>query len=516
MRTLKKKVSALLCIVLLMTACAALADDSFNLNKDGFSTSYTYTYDYYEDVMESPDAYRISTVITSMNLGTSDLNRPESIFIRNNDLYIADTGNNRIIQATRENGDFRFVREITEIKGCEVTKLNSPTDVFVDKDNNIYISDKQNFRIVMVDKDLNWIKEFVKPTNPIFNQDNDFLPRRITVDVSGRVYANVQNVNKGLVKYEADGTFVGFVGANQVSITMGEYLWKRFIQSDEQRAATENTVPTEYDNLYMDDDGFIYVTTTTFSEYDLKWDNAKPIRRLNGIGNDILIKNDRYPPIGDLWWQEGDTQQYGPSRFTDITALNINDIYVALDKTRGRLFGYDSQGVLLWAFGTQGNIDGAFINAISMDHMGYDLFVLDQQKNNITVFTPTEYGMMIYDAIDQYSRGEYNASSDTWRDVMKMNANYPLAFRGIGRSLLQQGSDTHPEYYQQAMDYFEMAHDRDNYGRTFKLYRKYWVERNIWWVVLIIAVLLIVPVVLGRIKRMKWEVMIHEHEKVNK
>lgn len=98
-----------------------------------------------------------------------------------------------------------------------------------------------------------------------------------------------------------------------------------------------------------------------------------------------------------------------------------------------------------------------------------------------------------------------------------MNANYPLAFRQIGRALMRQGNDNHePEKYKEAMEYFEMAHDRDDYGRAFKLYRKYWVEQNIGWIIAIIVVLLLIPVVSGIIKKMKWEVMVHEHEKVNK
>ena len=46
--------------------------------------------------------------------------------------------------------------------------------------------------------------------------------------------------------------------------------------------------------------------------------------------------------------------------------------------------------------------------------------------------------------------------------------------------------------------------------------RPVWVEKNVGWVILILALVLIVPLVLGRIKRMKWEVIIHEHSKVNK
>lgn len=510
---MKRVLAAACCALLLLPAAGALANDSFSMAHDGFSTSYTYNYDYWGDVQMSPDAYRVTTVLDSVTLGMDALDgkrisRPQSLFVRNDDLYIVDTGNNRILQVHHDGTSYTLTRVISEITGCDVTTFNSPYDVSVDADNNIYVADFGNQRVVMVDKDLNWIKEFTKPSDATFDQSLDFQPKKIAVDVAGRVYVLANNVNKGFVKYESDTTFTGYIGANKVSVDMAQYIWKRYFQTKEQRAASESFVPTEYENLYMDNEGFIYATNTVFSEYDLKSDAAKPIRRLNGVGDDILVKNDRYPPIGDLWWLEQSTA-YGPSKFADITVLN-NDIYVAVDRTRGRLFGYDSQGIMLWAFGTKGNVDGAFTSAISVEHMGYDLMVLDQLENSVTIFSPTEYGTLIYDAIETYLKGDYDASADLWRNVMQLNANYPLAFRGIGRALLRQ------ENYQEAMMYFEKAHDRENYGRAFKLYRKIWVEQNIWWIAVILAVVLLVPVALGRVKRAKWEVMAHEHNKVRK
>ena len=155
-------------------------------------------------------------------------------------------------------------------------------------------------------------------------------------------------------------------------------------------------------------------------------------------------------------------------------------------------------------------MDGTFSRPSALDHMGYDLFVLDEMKNNITVFTPTEYGQMIYDATDSYLKGDYDLSDKLWRDVMKLNANYSLAFRGIGRSLLRQ------EKYKEAMDYFERAHAREEYGRAFKQYRKFWVEKNIWWIIALLVLIIIVPLILGRIKRTKWEVVMHEQSKIRK
>ena len=66
------------------------------------------------------------------------------------------------------------------------------------------------------------------------------------------------------------------------------------------------------------------------------------------------------------------------------------------------------------------------------------------------------------------------------------------------------------------MKYFKMAHDQESYGRAFKLYRKQWIEKNILWIVLILAVILIVPLVIGRVKRAKWEVIMHEQSKVRR
>jgi DNA-binding beta-propeller fold protein YncE len=508
---MKKTAGLLMILMLLITVSAGYADDSNSMKEDGFSTSYSYNYDYWGDVQMTPDPYRVLTVIDSSSLGLEQLdnlsiNNPQGLFARGGDVYVADTGNNRILQLNLDGEKVTLTRIITEISGAEPATLNGPTDLFADEEGNIYIADYNNHRVIMANKDLNLMKEFRKPTDATFNQSSEFLPSKIAVDVAGRVYVLATNVNKGFMKYESDTSFTGYIGANPVKIDMADYIWKRYFMSREQRAASESFVPTEYENLYIDEKGFIYATNTVFSEWELKSDTAKPIRRLNGVGNDILIKNDRYPPIGDLYWKS-ESIQYGPSKLTDITALD-NEIYVAVDKIRGRLFGYDSQGVMLWAFGTKGNADGAFNRPTALDHIGYDLLVLDGLKNSVTVFTPTEYGQLIYDATDTYLDGDYDRSAELWQEVMKLNANYPLAFRGLGRSMLRQ------EKYLEAMDYFERAHDRDDYGRAFKQYRKIWIEKNVLWVVLILAVLLLIPLILGRIKKMRWEVIMHEHSKV--
>lgn len=527
--------------------------------EDGFSSTYTYNYDYWSDIRESPDAYRVADVIYSSTLGLEKAMRsPKSLFVREQDLYIVDTGNNRILQLTKVGTQFEFVREIDHVTiGADqldafkaqsnllknedgsvytdengsfylrppqgssadrgpmvltaegVTYFNNPNDVSVDPDGKIYVADRDNNRVIVMDKDLNYLQMFTKPADSTFDQNQSFLPNKIVVDTSGRVFVLASNINKGLAKFEADGSFTGFIGANTVTYNLWDYIWKSYFMTKEQRSQQAAFVPTEYQNIYIDKEGFIYATNISFSEYDLLWDNAKPIRRLNAVGSDILIKNDRYPPVGDLQWVDGSTD-HGPSKFYDITVLD-NDMYMVIDQTRGRVFGYDPQGIMLWAFGTSGvPAEGAFTRAVSIEHMGKDLIVLDELNCSVTLFTPTEYGNLIYQASEQYLLGDYDGSAQTWEKVLQLNANYNLAFIGIGRSKMRT------EQYKEAMDLFKMAHDRTNYGRAFRYYRKVWVEQNIWWVVVIILALVVFFFVRKTIRKVKWEVAAYEHGKVHK
>jgi len=58
----------------------------------------------------------------------------------------------------------------------------------------------------------------------------------------------------------------------------------------------------------------------------------------------------------------------------------------------------------------------------------------------------------------------------------------------------------------EACDYFAMARDSRNYSEAFRYYRSEWVEQNIGWIFGIVTVLQVVPMVVGHIRKIKWEV----------
>lgn len=498
-----KSITLRLCACL-MAVCllAALIGTSTAHAADGYDYAYTYTYDYWSDQRQSPDAYRTMTVLTSSTLGLETAMRaPKGLTVQGDDIYVVDTGNNRILQIRRDGESFTLTRIIDTVQGdVEPKTLSGPQDVFVAADGTLYIADTNNNRILKVDKDLNVLLTFTRPQDSTFDQFSTFLPTKLVCDTSGRVFCLAQNVNRGLIKYEADGTFTGFIGASEVKYTWYDLVW-RLLSTKEQRAQQSSFVPTEYNNISIDKDGFFFVVTQTFDVNELQSGQAKPIRRLNSIGTNILIENGTEPPIGDLQWVGGDQNvtNSGPSKFVDITVLD-NGIYSVVDKTHNRIFSYDKQGNLLWAFGGVGNMDGYFLTPAALEHQGYDLLILDSQECAITIMTPTEYGKLVYSATEQYQRGDYADSAATWREVMKRNGNYDLAYIGIGRALLQQ------KQYKEACDYFAMARDKRNYSEAFRYYRSELVEETIGWIFGALAAVVCLPLLVGRIRKIKQEV----------
>ena len=100
-------------LLLVTSYSTALADD-------GYASTYTYNYDYWQDYRESPDAYRVSNVLYSGDLGLEvAMKRPQSLFVQGNMLYVVDTGNNRILEIERNGYDFELVRIIDKLRTVE-------------------------------------------------------------------------------------------------------------------------------------------------------------------------------------------------------------------------------------------------------------------------------------------------------------------------------------------------------------------------------------------------------------
>ena len=454
-------------------------------------TNYTYNYDFWFENVASPDAYRVSSYLLGTQIGVGNFRDPQGLYIRDNRIYICDSGNNRIILLEAlDDGNYELKSVVYSImiNGKE-SPLSYPMDLFETSDGYLFIADTNNQRILKLDTQWNHIYSIFKPDDESLGDNMEFLPLKLTVDFANRLFVQARNINKGLMEFDSRGLFTGYMGANKVKVNIIDFIWK-FLSTQAQRERMDLFIPTEYNNLCLDNDGFIYVTNAVWQ--------IEPVRRLNAMGEDILIRNGYWDPIGDLAIGNAGGIS-GPSKFIDVAPMD-NDSYACFDRVRGRIFMYDFQGNLLYAFGGVGNREGCFQQPVALDRMGYSLFALDSRSAALTRFDLTMYGEKIKDALAEYRAGRYEDSAAIWEEVLKMNGNYDLAYIGIGRAALRQGE------YQKAMKYYKLKHYQQGYGKAFQLYRKQFMEENLWKFLLALALIILVPPLIKFIIKIRREI----------
>ncbi|MBN1963259.1 MAG: hypothetical protein JW910_01345, partial [Anaerolineae bacterium] len=151
-----------------------------------------------------PGGWLVQTQDAYIPLGQIDLpvSGPEDMFLApDGSLYIADTGNGRIIQL---DADFQVVAEF----GQDI--LDSPTGVYVDEAGTLYIADAGRNMVVILDAAGNLVNEFGRPTEPLFGANRQFLPRKIAVDRRQNLYIVSEGSVDGLVMMNTNGNFIGY------------------------------------------------------------------------------------------------------------------------------------------------------------------------------------------------------------------------------------------------------------------------------------------------------------------
>lgn len=449
-------------ILLLVIACVLAA--SVDTDTALAAPYRGYSYDYWGDPVHSPQAYVPVCMVTGSDIGVGRLVEPRDLFVdQHSNVYIVDTGNNRIIRTDR---DLQVLQVIDSFSnGEQRDTFRKPQGLYVSSYGHIFIADTGNARIVELDRDGRLVRIIGTPTTDsegVLPDNFEFRPSKVAVDPAGRVYCVVAGVFEGILCSDADSELRGFMGAPRVSMDPVEYFWRR-ISTREQLERMSLVLPTEYSNIHMDQKGFIYATVAVGSV----WSN-QAIRRLNPSGVDVLRRTGTYPPIGDVqylgsWDTSGAAT--GPSDFVDVCTQDWG-LYSVLDRKRGRIFTYDSSGNLLYAFGGLGAQLGLFKDPVALETLDDHIMVLDSTVGAITVFRPTRYASAVIKAIRFYNTGRYDDSVSMWREVLSLNANYELAYIGMGDALLRQGD------YVGAMDNYRLGNDRDGYSDAFARYRR--------------------------------------------
>lgn len=156
---MKKKSFAfiLLCVALLLFP---------TITVHAAGTTYTYTYDYWGENRESPDAYTAERLLTGSDFGVGDFKDPQGIFVRDNRIYVCDTGNNRIVILERQGDQINLENEFSEFSGdSNILTFSGPQDIYVSLNGDMYICDTNNQRVVHITKDLQFVKQMERPVD---------------------------------------------------------------------------------------------------------------------------------------------------------------------------------------------------------------------------------------------------------------------------------------------------------------------------------------------------------------
>ena len=432
----------------------------------------TYNYSYRGKKQVSPAAYDAIYDVSDFKEAGALKNPEDMIFDSNlNRIIIADTGNDRIVVTDTE---FKPIKVISEfINNGVKDSIKSPMGVCSTDDGYLYVADTGNNRILIFDKKYRFYKE-LPPLDPkILPKDFSYTPKSIAVDSAKNIYVISKNTNMGVLSLEPDGSFVGFIGAQRVSANALELLWRSFM-TEEQLERSESFVPVEYSNITIDNKGFIYVTCANIDRYDLYsavWSRDKsatyaPIKKLNPSGTDVLSRNGFFPPVGDIGFDAYESSDaVSPSQITEVAVLNYG-MYSIVDSSQGKIFTYDTNGNLLYAFGGTGEVLGLYNALNAVAYNGDYMYTLDSYDSSITVSQKTVYAKQIDNVIGLQESREYDKAKTAWAEIAKLNNNFDFAYLGMGKIAMEDGN------YKEAMSYFKLIEDKQNYSKAFKQYRQ--------------------------------------------
>ncbi len=474
-----------------VTLIALLLALVFSLSAFAAVPYATYTYDIDGNMALSPDAYVPDRIIDSSDLLLEKpLSSAKDLFVDEfGNLYIVDTKNNRILVC---DGDYKVQFSISQFYNDNgiLDSLAEPQGVFVNAV-EIFAADTENNRIVVFDRVTGAFKRIIEqPTSDVMPEGSVYKPVALAVDTAGRIYVVSSTTTYGVISMQADGTFLGFLGAQKVTPSAFDIFWRNF-QTKAQRQQSTQYVPTEFNNITINDDGFIYVTTSTIdasaqqNAIETKSTSADyaPVKMLNPKGDDVMNRNGFFPPSGEVKVETelGGNEAVkitGPSKIIDV-ALGDSGMWSIIDEKRSKVFTYDNDGNLLFVFGDKGSQLGNIQNIQSLVYKDGDILILDKSNDTITIYKRTEYGDTLVAALQNTQDRLYDKAAIYWEQILQKNSNFDMAYIGIGDSLYRQGD------YDGAMEMYQMAHAVEDYSNSFKQIRKNWMEK---WI-------LIVPIV---------------------
>lgn len=447
-----------------------------------------YVYDYYSGKpVAEPDAYEPERVITAETIGTETLSSPQDLFVAEDGrIYLADSGNNRILILDSEWNLLKTIAAFTDEQGD--TALNNPKGVYVNGAGELFVADTGAQRVVVFTADGAYLRQYGKPDSPLLEDDFLYAPTKVAANDTGKLFVVSENEIKGILQIERNGTFIGYYGAVQTVPNLAESFW-RLIATKEQEERLSQVVPTNYSNLDMDGEGFVYTTVSAVDQQS-SYDTSLFVRRLNPMGNDVLRRDSWLPITGDHDTITGDL-----CKLCDV-CITDNGIYSVLGQAYSRVYTYDFNGNLLFVFGAKGQEYGQLENPIALAALPDRRYaVLDERLNQIVIYKPTAYASLLLDATEAFYNRQYAVSEEKFTQALQYSSKSDLVYTGVGKAMLRNGK------YKEAMNAFRQGNNSALYSEALTYYRTQIGQRLFPWLLSGLAVLLVLWLVLARVKK---------------
>ena len=478
-KTLRRVVALVLALFMLGTCTVSAADMD--------DVPY-YSYTYWEgpnryDAVPMRAMYESDRQISGDSLGTDSFRDAEFVCLSKDgsELFILDSGNSRILIVETEG--YTLVDEIASVvlEGEEL-EFKGATGMYVSADDEIFIADTDNKRVLVCNRYGDVLRTLVKPEGVGVPEELEYRPVRITMDNKGYLYVVCEGCYYGMLVYSDAYEFLGFHGSYVVEQsflnTVKGWITGLFM-SNEKNEHQIKTLPAEISDIAVDSKGMLYTLSGT---------STGQIKRLGLNGNQTLDHKFGFTSASadtinfgenpGVYWHKH--YQYSLI-FYGITVDPQGFIY-AIDSGRSRVFVFDEECRMVSAFATgfsEGNQVGTFVTPNSIACDGEKLYVLDFVLGSVTVFNLTDYGKLYKEAELLTMDGEYEAAMGLWKQILQLDANNQRAYEGLGKAMLSLGN------YEEAMQYAKQGNDQQTYAQAFEVVQKDYLSRNFWWIFLL-------------------------------
>ena len=453
----KFAISVLLCLMCMsMLASPAYAVEG---------TTYTYTISADRtDLIHTMDAYLPAGVF----LSEAGLSSPEDMFLQGDKLYIADTGNKRIVVYSMDTG---------EIVSFGEDVLKKPTGVSADEKGYVYVADYAAEQVVVFAPNGTVSRRITRPTE-IYYGTSPYKPQKVDLDSYGNLFVISEGTYEGILQFDDNGGFNGFFGANKTKGLSAVEWFQKIFYTEEQKSKMTFRTPPNIVSLDVSDADMIFSVTQN--------DKANAIRKLNMAGVDVFGK--------DSWWAY--------ENFVDVTVLPDGTFYAVT--STGNINEFSEDGDFLLQFGgeakkTDRNGLTAVVSAIEADDDG-NIYILDKERSVIQVWYPTEYAALLHQAESDFRLGHYEESLTAWNEILRLNPSAYMSKLGVAKSLFQLGR------YEDAAEQYEDIRHSSGYSDCFWEMRSEWMRSNIKWILLGLAVFAVVCLILNLLdNRYEWK-----------